>query len=87
MLASVAAAGEAVILILIVLLLVVLLGVVMLAYRRRILTRRPRETPGFTLADVRRMHQEGQLSDEEYESMRRSVLGLGSQANDGAGGI
>ncbi|MCH2136981.1 MAG: SHOCT domain-containing protein [Phycisphaerales bacterium] len=32
----------------------------------------------FTLNDLRRLHREGQLSDEEYERLRDQLLGLAS---------
>ena len=34
-------------------------------------------TDGFTLSDIRRLHQEGQMSDEEFETAKRLVLASG----------
>ncbi len=34
-------------------------------------------TDGFTLSDIRRLHQEGQMSDEEFKTAKRLVLASG----------
>ena len=31
-------------------------------------------TPGFTLGDLRKMHERGELSDEEYDTARRGMI-------------
>jgi hypothetical protein len=75
-LASIAAAREALAITALLLVMVVVFGTGVLLYRRRYLGRSASdETAGFTLADVRRMYKQGQLSEEEYERMRRSIVG------------
>ncbi|MEX1016856.1 MAG: SHOCT domain-containing protein [Phycisphaeraceae bacterium] len=55
---------------------VVVLGVVAMLVRRWMLKDdQPGTRPGFTLADMRRMHAAGDLSDEEYERARAALLG------------
>ncbi len=76
-------AHQAIILALVVFVLVLLLGLVVLLYRRRYFGARVDEPQGFTLADVRRMHREGQLSDEEYERMRQAVIGMSAGRPEG----
>jgi len=76
MVMSVDKAHQAMILALVVFVLALLLGLVVLLYRRRYFGARMDEAQGFTLADIRRMHGEGQLSDEEYERTRQAVIGL-----------
>lgn len=75
MLSNSTTATEAIVLALLVFVFGALLGLGVLLYRRRYLSTRLDRTPGFTLADVRRMYQEGQLSDKEYERMREAVIG------------
>jgi hypothetical protein len=36
--------------------------------------------PVFTLADVRRLHEEGQISDEEFERLKARIIGQTKQA-------
>jgi len=83
MLSNATSVTEAIVLALLVFVLGLILGLAVLLYRRRYLSTRIDRTPGFTLADVRRMHQEGQLSDEEYERMREAVIGPAA-SNPGA---
>jgi len=56
--------------------LIVLCVIVFLAYRY--LTQRDKSaavTTGFTLADVRRLHKTGQISDAEYAQARAAIIG------------
>ncbi len=87
MLASVVVVREIIALALVVLALAVLLGLVVLLYRRRYFSGGLDSTPGFTLSDLVKMHKDGQLSDEEYERMRRTVIGMeaGTRAESGDG--
>jgi len=58
-----------------VLVAVVFVGYVLVAWvRRRVRQSDQPETVGFSLADLRRLHREGQLSDEEYERARSKLL-------------
>lgn len=59
-----------------VLLAVLAVAVVVGLAVRRILFSEPekRETTGFTLEHLRRMHQQGELSDEEWQAMREALL-------------
>lgn len=82
MLLGIEAAYEAIVLAVVVLALVVLLGLIVLLYRRRFMSSRRERTHSFTLADIRRMHRQGQLTDEEYESMRQAVIGMGATSGD-----
>ncbi len=50
------------------------LGFAALVIRRRSLAPGP-PAIGFTLADLRDMHREGQLSDEEFEAAKAKILG------------
>ncbi len=75
MTASLAAAREALMVAALLLGMVLLLGVAVLLYRRRYFANRPDENTGFTLADLKRMHRDGQLSDDEYGRLRESILG------------
>lgn len=58
--------------------LLVLLGVVIVALRRRYVDRRAPDwrEPAFTVADLQRLRDSGELSDAEFRRLRRSVLGL-----------
>ena len=53
--------------------------------RRRILHDDAGGTVGMTLADLRRLHAQGDLSDEEFEAARLSIIGA-SGASGAAGG-
>jgi len=75
MVASLAAAREILAVSALLFAMVLLLGAVVLLYRRRYLGRRSDPAEGFTLADVRRMYKEGQVSKEEYERIRQTLLG------------
>ena len=85
MLLSIATAREAMVLGLVLLILAALLGVVLLLYRRRYFSVRSDRTPGFTLGDIREMHRNGQLSDEEYERMRQAVIAPSGKGQDESG--
>lgn len=54
----------------------VVLGVVAMWLRRRLLREDESEgiSMGFTLKDLRRMHEEGQLTDEEFDFARRKMV-------------
>ena len=44
-------------------------------------------SPGFTLSEIRRLHREGQLSDEEFARARSAILAsMGVAASEGAAG-
>ena len=64
----------------------ILMGILSLAIRKRLL--RPDEadaggTIGFTLADLRRMHEDGQMTDDEYiQAKRRLIANARSQFAD-----
>lgn len=49
--------------------------VVILLVRRWLTSESSRETIGFTLQDLRNLHAAGELSDEEYERARASMIG------------
>ncbi|MEM9559630.1 MAG: SHOCT domain-containing protein [Planctomycetota bacterium] len=50
-------------------------GFIVLALRRRFLndSSGPAQTPGGLLDEMRRMHEAGELSDEEYDRVRRRL--------------
>lgn len=54
----------------------IVLGVAALWLRRRLLSEEDADpvSMGFTLTDLRRMHEEGQLSDEEFDFARRKMV-------------
>jgi hypothetical protein len=81
---STVVAREVLVLGLVLLVLVSVLGVVLLLYRRRYFAGLRDESTGFTLADIRRMYKNGQLSDAEYERMRKSVLAASMNGQDRA---
>ncbi len=54
--------------------LAILLAVVALALRKRLFRQDDASPVGFTLADLRRMHAEGQLSDEELAQAEAKTL-------------
>lgn len=54
--------------------------------RRRILHDDAGGTVGMTLADLRRLHAQGDLSDEEFEAARLSIIGASSGGSGGSGG-
>jgi uncharacterized membrane protein len=76
MLLNISTAHEVIALASVVLVLAILLGLTVLLYRRHYFTARTDQTSTFTLADIRKMHRDGQVSDEEYERMRQSVIGM-----------
>ena len=41
---------------------------------RKLLLRSPQATEAFTLSDIRRLHAEGELSDEEFEATRKLMI-------------
>ena len=51
----------------------VLFGVVAL-FRRIMLRDEPQATPVFSLEDLRKMHRQGQLSDEEFDRARAKMI-------------
>lgn len=53
---------------------VLVLGAVVLLVRRWALGRPGRGSQPWSLADLRRLHAEGKLSDEEYEHLRAQVI-------------
>jgi hypothetical protein len=58
-----------------VLLVVVIVGAAVLMALRRTLTRRDGGgAGGYTLQDLRQMHATGELSDEEFERARQSII-------------
>jgi uncharacterized membrane protein len=79
---STVVAGEVLVLGLVLLAMVSVLGIGLLLYRRRYFAGLRNESTGFTLADVREMYKNGQLSDEEYERMRKSVLAASINTED-----
>jgi hypothetical protein len=81
MVSTITAAHEAIVLALVVLVLAALLGLAVLMYRRRYFSTQADRTTGFTLADIRQMHKDGQLSDEEYETMRQVVIGMETKSD------
>ena len=56
------------------LLLIVIVGAVVVMSLRRSLTRRHDSARGYTLHDLRSMHAAGELSDEEFELARQSII-------------
>ncbi len=60
----------------VILLAAVFLGVVGYILRRRLLSEDddPAAAEPFTLSDLRRLHREGQLSDEEFERARAAII-------------
>lgn len=71
--------------------LAVVLGVVAMALRKRMLAKDEAPPLGFTLKDLRRLHAEGQLSDEELAQAEARTLArtrshyLGAQGQSGEG--
>ncbi len=70
---------ETIIWALVTLALFVVLGFGVLIYRRRYLSPRSEQSEGFSLEDIRQMHRSGQLSDEEYDRMRRALIGMATR--------
>jgi len=66
---------------------VILVGLTtaVLAYMRKRLRNGSTLTPctGFTLDDLRRLHERGDLDADEFNTLRRNLLGLPSGATDG----
>lgn len=54
--------------------LALLLGVVAMWLRKKLLTRDPQVPMGFTLKDLRKLHEQGQLSDEELAAAEEKAL-------------
>lgn len=54
--------------------IIIVLAVVVFIIRK-LLFREPETSENFTLADLRRLHREGQLSDEEYETAKIALIG------------
>jgi len=54
--------------------LVVAGGILLLVLRRFLHPNAPSNDPGLSLDDLRRMHHEGLLSDEEYETARNQIV-------------
>ncbi|MCC6683243.1 MAG: hypothetical protein IT445_20290 [Phycisphaeraceae bacterium] len=52
---------------------------------RRLMLGRHEPGESFTLSDVRRLHQEGQLSDEEFEAARKRLIAQQRAAMNMAG--
>lgn len=48
---------------------------IVLRIRHRVLTDESRSGLGLTLADLRRMHASGELSDEEFDAARAAIVG------------
>lgn len=62
----------------IVLVLGIVLGVVAWIIRKVVMgSDGDAEAPGLTLSDLRRMHHEGQMTDEEFEAAKRLVVAQG----------
>lgn len=57
-----------------------LLGLVLAAYvlislvRRKLLDEQPEAPAGFTLPDLRQLHKEGKISDEEFERAKSRII-------------
>ncbi len=68
------AALEALVLSFLLLILIIVLGVAVLLYRRHYFAHKTDASQDFSLADIRRMYKEGQVSEEEYERMRQRLL-------------
>lgn len=54
---------------------IVLVAIAMLVRRFMLSSDEPDHTPGFTLAEMRRLRDAGELSDEEYERVRSALVG------------
>jgi hypothetical protein len=57
------------------LVLLVGVGAVVIYFLRRTMSREEGSVEGFTLHDLRKMHTSGQLSDEEFERAKASIIG------------
>lgn len=67
--------------------LIIVLGVSAMAIRRKVNAPSVNSTIGFTLADLRVMHERGELSLEEFERARDRMLGgLKQGGPDGGSG-
>jgi hypothetical protein len=53
---------------------VVVAGVIIMWLHRRVRSDQPSGGDGFTLHDLRQLHARGELSDEEFERARESVI-------------
>jgi hypothetical protein len=53
---------------------VVVVGWIVILWVRRSLRAEVGHTKGFSLEDLRSLHRDGSLSDEEYESAKRTLL-------------
>ena len=65
----------------------VFLGLIAAWLRRRLVAEPPPMKLGFTLADLREMHAQGQIDDEEFESAKKKMLARSRQdlSEDAAG--
>lgn len=57
----------------------VLLGLIATWLRRRLVAEPPPMKLGFTLADLREMHAQGQIDDDEFESAKKKMLARSRQ--------
>lgn len=59
------------------LIVVVILGFVLVSWVRNRLTSNEGSTAvGFTLSDLRKLHESGQMTDEEYERARAQIIAV-----------
>jgi uncharacterized membrane protein len=59
------------------LIVVVILGFVLVSWvRNRLTSNESSATVGFTLSDLRRLHESGQMTDEEYERARAQIIAV-----------
>lgn len=67
---------------------IVLIGVILVAffginfYRKWMTSDETTSGPGFTLADLRKLHKEGQMTDAEFEKAKANLLGSLKAAAD-----
>jgi hypothetical protein len=69
-----------------VLIFFLVLGFVAVSYVRKWVKdeREPNHGPGFTLGDLRRMHQRGQMTDQEFEKARNQMIAATQRAAERA---
>ncbi len=64
----------------------IVLGVIALVLRRVLMGEQAAPQIGFTLADLRRLHEDGELSDEEFAQAKGRMLAQGRAMLDDAEG-
>ena len=82
-LADASSGSGSIVLWVLVLLALLVVGWLVVAYVRKwVFAPDETEGAGFTLSDLRRMHKEGRMSDEEFEKAKTLIVGVAKAAAD-----